>query len=170
MYKKIRNTGSLQLSALLAVMGFCSVAHAQVVVTLEASGNKLVATSRGTCAKEPNPPGCTRISGRTNISFNLAGGSQCGSGGGSKWQLDHVALGTSEDGNPGDISAVAASDFNASQSSGRVTAVSKNANHILIRDNNTEEYDIWYTVYASCGGSGELINSDPRLENTGTGR
>lgn len=164
MYKKIKVIHLLQVLSLLAVMGFCSVLQAQVNVKLEVSGDKLVASTRGSCARQPNPPGCARISGRKNINFSLPANYQCSAG---NWVLDHVALSNSEGGQPGGISAVAASDFNASPGSGKVTPENQSDHHILIRDHNSEEYDIWYTVYATCGG--QTINSDPRLENDGTG-
>lgn len=164
MNMKIGITRLNQLLAILAAIGFCSVAQAQIVVNLQVNGNKLTATSAGSCAKQPNPPGCTRISGRTNINFKMPGNAQCSAG---KWTLDHVALSNSDGGSPGGLTAVAARDFNANPGSGRVTPVNKGPNHILIRDNNSEEYDIWYTVYATCGGV--TIDSDPRLENDGTG-
>lgn len=117
------------------------------------SQSKLVATTQGSCVKN-NAPGCVRASGQTQINFNLTGPTNC--------SLDHVALG-----NPGDISAVAAADFNADMASGVVTPISQSERHILIRDNNTDIYDINYTVYANCGNG--LIDSDPRVENDGTG-
>jgi hypothetical protein len=165
MNKKIRISPLSQLLGILALIAFCSVAQAQMVVKLKINGDKLIPTTRGSCAKQPNPPGCVRISGRTNINFNLTGNNRCAAG---KWVLDHISLSNSEGGQPGDLSAVAASDFNANADSGRVTPVNKSAKHIMLRDNNSAEYDIWYTVYATCGG--QTIDSDPRLENTGTGQ
>ena len=164
MYKKTKAIHLLQILSLLAVMGFCSVSQAQVNVKLEVSGDKLVATTRGTCTKQPNPPGCARISGRKNINFSLPANFQCSSG---NWDLDHVALSNSEGAQPGGLSEVAASDFNADRASGKVTPENQSARHILIRDHNSKPYDIWYTVYATCGG--KTIDSDPRLENDGTG-
>lgn len=145
----------IQLAAVLLAVGIIPVAHAQIVVNLDvnASGNKLVPTTPGNCAKN-NTPGCVRASGQVQINFVLPGNTGC--------SLDHVALG-----GPGNISAVAAADFNADMSSGRVTPITQSANHILIRDNNTDVYDIAYTVYANCNGT--LIDSDPRVENDGTG-
>jgi hypothetical protein len=89
------------------------------------------------------------------INFNLTGDTSC--------SLAHVALG-----NPGNISEVAAADFNADMASGVVTPISQSGRHILIRDNNTAAYEIAYTVYANCNGS--LIDSDPRVVNDGTGQ
>jgi hypothetical protein len=158
--------GLLRAAVVLSIIGFMPVAHAQLVVGLDVSPDqdKLVVTTRGACAKQPNPPGCLRVSGQVQINFNLKNAS-CD--GGQSWALDYVALGNSNKGQPGSISSTAASDFNANQSSGVVTPVSKSAKHILIRDNNSAAYDIWYTVFASCGGS--TIKSDPRVENDGSG-
>jgi hypothetical protein len=146
----------LQVAAVLSTIGGFSLAQAgAVVVNFDVNGDqsKLIATTQGSCQKN-NAPGCVRASGNTQINFNLTGPSNCA--------LDHVALGA-----PGNISAVAASDFNADMSSGVVTPLSSSANHILIRDNNTDVYDIAYTVYANCNGV--MIDSDPRVENDGSG-
>ena len=162
----IKLTSLLRAATVLSIVGFLSVAHAQSVVSLEVAPNqdKLIATSRGSCTRQPNPPGCLHISGRVQINFNLKQAT-CDSG--ESWALDYVALGNSNKGQPGNISSTAASDFNADQGSGVITPVSGNANHILIRDSNSAAYDIWYTVFASCDGS--TIKSDPRLENDGSG-
>jgi len=147
----------LQTATVLCAVGMISAAQAApppvVLLRVNADETKLEMTSPGNCVKN-NTPGCVRVSGKALINFNLTGNTNC--------CLDHVALG-----DPGNISAVAAADFNADMTSGRVTPVSQNCRHIQIRDNNTAAYDIAYTVYANCGGT--LIDSDPRVENDGTG-
>ena len=155
----------LQLVAVLTIVGFHSIAQA-VVVNLEvnAGESKLLVTSPGACAQN-NSNGCIRAQGRIQINFNLVGEAACPATGGS-WRLSKVALGNSEN-SQGGISAVAASDFNANTSSGVVTPVSISDRHIGMRNNNTAAYDIWYTVYASCGSS--TITSDPRVVNDGSG-
>jgi hypothetical protein len=147
----------LHLSIVLCAVGMISVAQAAAIVVhldVNESQTKLVPTTPGNCARN-NTPGCVRASGQVQINFNLTGNTNC--------SLDHVALG-----NPGGISAVAASDFNADQGSGYVTPISQSGRHILIRDNNSQAYDVAYTVYANCDGT--VINSDPRVENDGTGQ
>lgn len=145
----------LRVAAVFFAVGSVSLAQAgTVVVNFDVNGNKLVATTPGNCSSGANTNGCVRASGQTQINFNLTGNTDC--------SLDHVALG-----GPGNISAVAAADFNADMSSGVVTPISQSGRHILIRDNNTDIYDIAYTVYANCGGA--MIDSDPRVENDGTG-
>jgi hypothetical protein len=163
--------GFLQFATVLSVVGFCSIAQAQVVVNLEVNPNqdKLIVTTRGSCANQPNTNGCVRASGRIQINLNLTGDTSCSEAAGARWELDHVALGNSDGGQPGNISSVAAGDFNANQGSGIVTPVSNSARHILIRDDNSEAYDIYYTVFANCVGGSSTIDSDPRVENDGTG-
>jgi hypothetical protein len=158
----------LPFATLLLLASLYTTAHAQIVVSLAVSSDQseLVPTTRGSCARQPNPPGCVRASGQTQINFNLSN-SPC-SGGGS-WQLTHVALGNGNKAAPGNISTAAAQDFSANQSSGVVSPISQSANHILIRDNNSQAYDIWYTVYARCSSSGATIETDPRVENDGSG-
>jgi len=152
----------LQLAAVLSVVGFHAIAQAQVVnLEVNESQSKLTVTSPspGSCSRA-NARGCVRVTGRAQISFNLVGTTEC--------SLTHIALGNSEN-NQGGLSTVAASDFNANSSTGVVTPIGNpNGRHIMIRDNNSEAYDVWYTVYASCGGS--TITSDPSIENDGTGR
>jgi hypothetical protein len=148
----------LLVAAVLSTIGSISLAQAGAVVVnfdVNDSETKLVATTPGSCIRGNNTNGCVRASGQTQITFNLTGNTTC--------SLDHVALG-----GPGNITAVAAADFNADMSSGIVTPISQSDRHILIRDNNTEAYDIDYTVYANCNGA--LIDSDPRVENDGSGQ
>lgn len=156
---KTGKTKSLMLvAAVLSAVGSISLAQAAAIVVnfdVNESQTKLVATSPGTCTSGNNSNGCVHASGQVQINFNLTGSTTCA--------LDHVALG-----GPGNISAVAAADFNADMSSGIVTPISQSDRHILIRDNNSEAYDVAYTVYANCNGA--LIDSDPRVENDGSGR
>ena len=147
----------LRVGVALCAIGTISLAQAAaIVVNFEVNENqtKLVATTPGNCVSN-NTPGCVRASGQVQINFNLTGDTSCA--------LDHVALG-----NPGGVSAVAAADFNADMSSGLVTPISSSGRHILIRDNNTDVYEVPYTVYANCGGA--MIDSDPRIVNDGSGR
>lgn len=166
--KKNQVRAFLQLAIVLLVAGFSSIAQAATVVQLSVNSNQdaLDVTTRGQCANEPNNDGCVRASGRMNINFNLKN-ARCDDG--SKWELSHVALGNGNKVEPGGISAVAAADFNADQTSGIVTPETQSKKHILIRNYNSQAYDIWYTVYARCAGSDEMIATDPRVENDGTG-
>lgn len=154
-----------QLVLLLTAVGFYSAAQAQAItVKLSVNGNTLEATSKGTCKRGNNPKGCVGVAQgkKTNINFNLPNASCAGN---EKWQLGQVTLSTSNKGQAGGIGPIAASDFNADEVSGVVTPVTSSGNHILIRDNNSQAYDIWYTVSASCGGN--TIYTDPRIENGG---
>lgn len=154
----------LQLAVLLSVIGFHSVAQAQTVsLEVNSSNSKLSVTSRGNCPSN-NANGCIRATGNIQINFNLKN-KACDAGG--SWKLSQVVLGNSQN-NPGNISAVAASDFNANQSTGVVTPVSQSDRHISIRDKNTQAYTVWYTVMATCGSA--TINSDPRIVNDGSGQ
>jgi len=148
------------------LMGFSSITQAAIVVNMQVNDNetKLSVTTPGNCTRGANQPGCVKAQGQEPVNFNL-GNKQCSAGG--NWSLDYVALGMSEE-SIGDLSADAASDFNADASSGRVTPDSQNANHIQIRNNNTASYDVWYTGYATCDDA--IIDTDPRIENDGSGR
>ena len=148
------------------LMGFSSITQAAIVVNMQVndSETKLSVTTPGNCIRGANNPGCIKAQGQQPINFNL-GNKRCSAGG--NWSLDYVALGMSE-GSIGGFSTDAASDFNADASSGRVTPNSQNLNQIQIRNNNMNAYDVWYTVYATCGS--DVIDTDPRIENDGSGR
>jgi hypothetical protein len=160
-----KHKGLLLFVTVLSVLGFYSTAHAAIVVGLQVNADQtgLEATTRGTCTKEPNPNGCIHVTGAEQINFNLPN-ARCSAN--ESWQLGEVTLGTSEKGGSGNIGGVAASDFDADEVTGVVTPVSNSANHILIKDDNSEPYDIWYKVSASCGG--KTIYTDPRIENGGS--
>ncbi len=155
-----------RLICVLFIAGFSSIAQAALVVNMQVneSETKLTVSTPGNCARGANHTGCIKGQGRQPINFNL-GNKRCSAGG--NWTLDYVALGMSE-GSTGGLTAEAASDFNADASSGKVTPDSQNANHIQIRNNNMSAYDVWYTVYATCDDS--VIDTDPRIENDGSGR
>lgn len=156
-----------KLVLMLVIVGFSSIAQAAIVVQMRVNDaqDKLEITTPGNCSRGANSNGCVKAQGRQPINFNLVGDKSCSSG--SKWQLDYVALGMS-DGSTGNLTADAASDFNADQSSGEVTPNSANTNSIQVRNYNTSAYDVWYTVYATCDG--DVIDTDPRIENDGSGR
>jgi hypothetical protein len=158
----------LQLVALLSVFGVFSIAQAQVVVDMRVSSSedKLEVTTQGKCKGPNNRKGCVSASGRILINFLLKGDTQCSSGG--QWALDKVVLSEGKDSGPG-ISHVAATDFDANESTGVVTPKIKKPKHIQIRDHNTDEYDIWYTVYANCAAGDSTISTDPRIRNDGSG-
>ena len=152
----------------LAVTAFSVSAQAAIVVQMQVNDaeTKLTITTRGTCQNGANPNGCVRAQGAQPINFNLVGDKNCSAG--SKWELDYVALGMSQ-GSVGNLKPpVVPGDFNADPTTGRVTPNSQNANSIQVKNNNTAAYDVWYTVYATCGGS--VIDTDPRIENDGSGR
>lgn len=164
---KIRTGVILKRLAVSAVVVPVFSAQAAIVVQMQvnASETGLDITTQGTCQNGTNSNGCVKAQGRQPINFNLVGNRSCSAGG--SWELDSVALGMARK-STGNLTAVAASDFNADQSSGEVTANNQSGNSIQIRNNNTAVYDAWYTVYATCGDS--EIETDPRIENDGSGR
>ena len=154
----------------VSVLGLSSIAHAAIVVNMEVSDNEdaLNITTHGTCGGTNPPRGCMLVSGKQQINFNLIGDKSCSLSPGAQWKLHSVVLSESKNAAPG-ISQVAADDFGADINSGLITApVTQRDFHIGVRDNNTQAYDIWYTVYAKCGENA-TIDADPRIKNDGTG-
>ncbi len=155
----------LQLLLLLFAVGFYTAVQAQTVVNMNVAGNKLVITTPGNCSTPPNNPGCVKANGRTPINFNLVGAKTCSGGG--KAQLTRVAIRMSEGAADGGLTAAAALDFGADQATGIVNVTGKSANHMSIRNYNSQSYTVWYRIYATCDGA--EINSDPRMVNDGSG-
>lgn len=156
---------------LLAVVGYSTVAQAAIVVNMEVNEaeDALEITTHGTCGGTNPPRGCMLVSGKQQINFNLIGDKSCSLNPGTDWKLHSVVLSKYKNAEPG-ISQVAADDFGADIDSGVITApIMQKDYHIGVRDNNTQEYDIWYTVYAKCGDMA-TIDADPRIKNDGTGR
>ena len=169
--KTNRNKNILITGMLLSLMFTFSSAHAQVVVQMLVNDteDKLVIETPGRCKKQPNPPGCVFATrGASHINFNLTGNKRC-SASGKSWELDSVLLSMTADGSPGNLTDMAASDFNADKITGVVNPLTFNGNHIGIQNNNSGVYDIWYTVTAYCVDGGSTIDTDPRVENDGRG-
>jgi hypothetical protein len=168
----------LRLATVLTVVAWGVSAQANpVLIEVNSAGTKLVPTSPGNCVSGTNHPGCVRGQGRQPINFNLTSSRECSPV--ANWELQHVEIRTREDGEPGRLCHASddpvhcdrvASDFNADRTTGRVTPRgTPNPNHIQIRNNNSAAYVVWYTVYANCGGSDPVIDTDPRIENDGSG-
>ena len=160
----------LQWSILVLVVGFFSNVQAAIVVNMEVNEGEteLNITTHGTCSGTNVPRGCMKVTGKNQqINFNLIGNRGCSATPGTNWKLESVVL-SEEKGQVG-ISQVASDDFGADMETGNITnPVSQNDHHMGVRDNNTEAYDVWYTVYAQCGGV--KISTDPRIKNDGTGQ
>lgn len=67
----------------------------------------------------------------------------------------------------GTIKGEAQNDFGAERN-GRIDAVTINGQYMSVRNMNSKEYEIWYTLTAmQCGDSTVTANSDPRIKNHG---
>ena len=113
-----------------------------------------------------------RVSESGQITFRLVNYRQCDSG--AQWTLTEVELGgenspvkPATEADWGNLSNVAASDFQADPNSGVASTSPSAGGGITMNDANTAEYSIWYRVKASCDG--REIAFDPRIENDGTG-
>ena len=166
----------LRLASVLSIAGFCSLAQAAIVVNMEVGedqeGNeKLIITTHGTCSGNNPERGCMKVTGKDQqMNFNLIGNRVCKHAPpGSRWVLDSLVLSNTENGPP-PLRQEAVDDFEVDQETGIVTGfVSKNPKHMGILNANTKEYEVWYTVNAVCAGGSKRINTDPRIQNDGTG-
>lgn len=164
---------ALVATATLMTLGWTAAAEAQYrPVTVQVSPNddetELVAVTPSQCANSPNP-GCVqaRVGERLRIQIVLGADEKCSSGG--RWALTGVYLGgedsATKPGSWGGLSK-AVNDFDVDAASGRVQTGS-NPNALNFTDENTQAYDVWYTVQAECDG--RVIELDPRIRNDGRG-
>lgn len=106
---------------------------------------------------------------RIRIQLVLGSNETCSSGG--TWGLSEVYLGGED--SPGKPSSwgnlnKATADFDVDPVTGLVTPENgSNRNQIKFSNQNSQAYDVWYKVTATCGS--RTIESDPRVRNGGVG-
>lgn len=142
--------------------------------------HSLQVNTPSTCDGLPAENGCIEVdAGKIGvISFVLDGGTAKSCEGQSDetwvWQgirmtkmADVVTSGGDTRKKVGTISKDAQTDFGAKKG-GEVEALTINGQYMDIRDLNSKEYDIWYTLVAmQCGDSAVTATSDPRVRNHG---
>lgn len=182
--KKSRVTSSLiQLIAVLAAIGFYSIAQAQVEninvqMRINDTQTTLDITTTGKCGNN-NHNGCIEVKKgkQARINYTLVGDKNCNKAEGAKWVMGDVYLGgKGSAGKPtrwGDLRYQVKEDFNVvSVTSGRLKSEpGSNKNSLVIMDKNQHAYEIWYKVTAYCidrdGNSIGKLESDPRIKNGG---
>lgn len=137
-------------------------------------------TTPSSCPDRASENGCIEVpAGKVGIiEFVLDGGTTKGCEGqpGDTWvwqgiRLTDMANVTTSGGaakkKVGTIRGEAQVDFGAARS-GAVDAVTINGQYMSIRNMNSKEYEIWYTLTAvQCGDSTVTVTSDPRIRNRG---
>lgn len=149
-------------------------------VTTSGGSHTLSVTSDSAC-EGSTEKGCIEVAkGKVGIiEFVLDGGTakSCEGQDGDTWVWQGIRLtemsnvdssgGTTRK-KVGTIKGEAQNDFGAARS-GAVDAVTINGQYMSVRDMNSKEYDIWYTLTAQqCGDSSVTVNSDPRIKNRGS--
>lgn len=152
--------------------------HAEVQVV--GGKDEIVIKTSSTCTDFPTEMGCIEVpSGKIGIiQFILDGGTakSCQGQPDSTWVWEEIqltAMGnvSSSGGNVvkkvGSISQTAQFDFGAN-SKGDINSATIDGQYMFVRDMNSAEYDVWYTLYAhQCGDATKTATSDPRVRNHG---
>jgi len=172
-------TGLMSLGAVEAQPVTVEYNKIVMVVTGTAPNEKLEIDREDTRVKScnQNKPGCVEVSAGNMAEFELRikqGRNDC-AGNDGKWSIQKVLLGGEVAGNdPGDkpgnwgnLSEVAASDFNADAGTGEVKLTRVGNNRAKFYDTNTANYSIWYNVFAELCGTGRTIELDPSVTNRG---
>jgi len=174
-----------------SLVGFTSIAVAnnhyfvQMKVNKDASGLDIRTSKKdtGDCKGRKKKRGCVRVpvdDGNLMVSFLLAGNSKCKLQNGAKWRLNGVTLGGKNSSDKPKVWGGFESDQQVKDdfdfmdaSKGTLNPDSTASDRIFtISDENQSTYTIWYKVAADCVGSNgkvlATIETDPRIENTGT--
>jgi len=142
--------------------------------------DEIVILTQSECPDFPSEMGCIEVkAGEIGIiQFVLDGGTakSCEGQPGETWVWDEIQLtamsnvdsaGSDVVKKVGNISQTAQADFGAN-SKGDINAATISGQYMFVRDMNTAEYDIWYTLYAhQCGDATKMATSDPRVRNHG---
>ena len=155
-----------------------TVETVQAEVQLVGGESTVVIKSDSECDAHPTELGCLEFKTGTIgiIQFILDGGvaRSCEGQPDNTWVWKDIQLTAMSDVDigggtkrVGTISRTARHDFGA-DSKGGVSAATIRGQYMSIRNLNTAEYDIWYTLYAQqCGDAANTATSDPRVKNHG---
>ena len=141
-----------------------------VLLSVNADETGLDIKSPSQCASG-GKKGCVEAAKNKKIRIKVVmrGNAKCSSGG--KWALSQVFLGGENSPNKpsswGGL-VMAANDFDVNPQTGLVTPENgSNGNQLKFINQNSQPYDIWYKVTATCNG--RTIEMDPRIKNRGRG-
>jgi len=168
--KTVRVTSFLLLFLLYAPGLLAQYTPVTVLVSVNDSETALDIKSPSQCARG-GKMGCieAKKNKKIRIKVTMRGGARCSSGG--KWALSEIYLGGEDsDSKPASWGGLskAVNDFDVDAASGRVTPErGSNGNQLKFINQNTQQYDVWYKVTATCGD--RTIEMDPRIRNRGIG-
>ena len=132
-------------------------------------------TTPSNCRSD-NHPGCYDFGGDEIGKFRLTlhrGNADCDAD--DDWKFHSVVLGGETDvERPGPkpttwgaISADAARDFDADETTGAINLVADGRKRVTFEDQNNHSFSIWYKVGVERCGDGEVLEYDPRVDNRG---
>jgi len=153
--------------------------NAQVVTS--GGTHDIQITTPSACPSRTTESGCVEVeAGKVGIiEFILDGGTakSCDGQSDNTWVWQGIRLtdiaNVSSSGDTtrkrvGTIKGEAQNDFGADKS-GEIDAVTINGQYMSVRNMNSKEYEIWYTLIAmQCGDSSITATSDPRIKNRGS--
>ena len=180
--KKVVTCGVGCLMVAMVLFVFSSAVQAQydpvtVFVVVSDDEKKLEITTPSQCTSGTgNGKGCVEAAHGKKIQIQIVfpvAGAACSQGG--NWGLKEFYLGGEDAANKpttwGNL-VKAVKDFDVlNKDSGLVNPEpGSTAREMRIRDENTQKYVVWYKVTANCSGANpEVIETDPRIRNGGTG-
>ena len=183
MSKSVIPTTAAIFVALLVFYAPAAVAKTEktIKMTFDIEGGALTLKKGGTnttpsnCAKKDHD-GCYDIPKNYYGAFELIlkkGDNTCGDD--DDWKFHSVVLGGESDvSNPsdkpaawGNISADAAEDFGADETTGEVTLTHSSKKKVTYRSENDHSFSIWYKVSVEKCGDGQILEYDPRVDNRG---
>lgn len=160
----------LALGTLYAPQALAQYTPITVLLSVNSNETALDIKSPSQCSSG-GKMGCVEAAAgkKIRIQVVMRGNAKCSSGG--KWELSTVYLGGEDSPTkPGQWGGLvkAVNDFDVNPTTGVVNLENgSNGNQLKFINQNTQQYDVWYKVTATCGE--RIIEMDPRIRNRGIG-
>lgn len=124
------------------------------------------------CASNPTQKGCVTVPNKRvgEMTFHLKDGrgQNCQGNGTVKWRLQGVQMSMQAKDTGGTVTDAVRCDFDTDNDGHVLNPVFPGGPRMKILDRNNEEYDVYYTVSAVSCDTGEVITTDPWIENKGS--
>jgi len=153
-----------------------SRAKAQFQVRLEVfddslGNHHLIVVEPPQCTYNPTEKGCITVpNGKVgDITFHLKDGrgQSCHGTGTVKWQLQGVQMSMKAKYTGGTVTDAVKCDFGTDDQGHVLSPQFPGGPRMKIEDRNNEAYEVYYTVSAVSCDTGEVISTDPWIENKG---
>jgi hypothetical protein len=146
--------------------------NVRLEVLTDSLGNEhLVVVEPPQCTLNPTEKGCITVpSGKVGvITFKLkdAKGPNCQGAAPVNWRLDGIQLSMKAKDTSGTVTVAVQNDFGTDAQGNVLNPEFPGGPNMKFEDQNDKAYKVWYTVSAVSCANGDVITTDPWIENKG---